>query len=56
MISKPCLQDLTYEGQSIILAKGGTGGKGNAFSNHRPTVPANRNQVKMGTKCRSGFG
>jgi GTP-binding protein len=25
------LADLTYEGQSIILAKGGTGGKGNAF-------------------------
>ena len=51
------LADLTYEGQSIILAKGGTGGKGNAFSNHRPTVPhANRNQVKMGTKCGSGFG
>ena len=25
------LADLTYEGQTIILAKGGTGGKGNAF-------------------------
>ena len=25
------LADLTYEGQSIILTKGGTGGKGNAF-------------------------
>ena len=25
------LADLTYEGQSIVLAKGGTGGKGNAF-------------------------
>ncbi|MEC8109270.1 MAG: GTPase ObgE [Pseudomonadota bacterium] len=25
------LADLTYEGQSIILAKGGVGGKGNAF-------------------------
>ena len=25
------LADLTYEGQSIILAKGGNGGKGNAF-------------------------
>ena len=25
------LADLTYEGQSIILAKGGIGGKGNAF-------------------------
>ncbi len=28
---KTVLADLTYEGQSIILAKGGTGGKGNAF-------------------------
>lgn len=25
------LADLTYEGQEIVLAKGGTGGKGNAF-------------------------
>ena len=30
------LADLTYEGQSIILAKGGVGGKGNAFFNHQP--------------------
>ncbi len=28
---KTVLADLTYEGQSIILAKGGSGGKGNAF-------------------------
>ena len=28
---KTVLADLTYEGQSIILAKGGIGGKGNAF-------------------------
>ena len=28
---KTVLADLTYEGQSIILAKGGSGGRGNAF-------------------------